>query len=82
MRVCELTGKRRLVGYNISHAHNKTKKHQQPNLQKKRIFIPEEGRTITMTLSTRAIRSINKLGFVAYCKKLGLDPQKIIADRT
>ena len=32
MRVCELTGKRRLVGYNVSHAHNKTKKYQQPNL--------------------------------------------------
>ncbi len=74
MRVCELTGKRRNVGNNVSHAHNKSKKVQQPNLQTKRIWIPEEGRSIRMRLSTRAIRSINKLGFLPYCRKHGIDP--------
>jgi len=79
MRVCELTGKRRLVGYNVSHAHNKTKKRQQPNIQWKRIWLPEEGRYIRVRASTRALRSVAKLGFRAYCKKNDINYDKFIA---
>ena len=81
MRVCELTGKRRNVANNVSHAHNKTKKVQNPNLQWKRIFIPEEGKTIRMRLSTRAIRSINRMGLEAYCGKLGVDYKALVASK-
>ena len=78
MRVCELTGKRRNVGYSVSHAHNKTKKVQQPNLQKKRIFLPDEGRYVRLTLCTRAIRSINRMGLKDYCRKLGIDYRSLV----
>ena len=79
MRVCDLTGKRRNVANNVSHAHNKTKKVQQPNLQSKRCWIPEEDRYIRLTLSTRAIRSINRVGLKAYCRKLKVDYQGLVA---
>jgi large subunit ribosomal protein L28 len=61
-RVCDLTGKRRLVGNKVSHANNKTKMTQKPNLQTKRIFDPETGETIRLKLSTRAIRTLDKVG--------------------
>ena len=61
-RVCDLTGKRRLVGNKVSHAKNKTKMTQKPNLQMKKIFDPETGTTIKLRLSTRAIRTLDKVG--------------------
>lgn len=73
MRVCELTGKRANIANNVSHANNKTKKRQSPNIQGKRIFLPEEGRSIRLHLSTRAIRSINQVGLRAFCDKQGID---------
>ena len=61
-RSCDLTGKRRLVGNKVSHATNKTKMTQKPNLQTKRVYDPETGRTIKLRLSTRAIRTLDKVG--------------------
>ena len=81
MRICELTGKRRNVANNVSHAQNKTKKQQKPNLQYKRIFIPEREAYIRMRLSTRAIRNINRMGLAAYCKKLGVDYGALVTKR-
>ncbi|MDH3223510.1 MAG: 50S ribosomal protein L28 [Gemmatimonadota bacterium] len=71
-RRCSVTGKRPLTGYNVSHAHNKTKKRQLPNLQRKRIFVPELGRTVRVKLSTSALRSIDKVGFLRFLKQNGL----------
>jgi large subunit ribosomal protein L28 len=70
-RKCSITGKKPLSGNNVSHAHNKTKRWQRPNIQKKRIYVPELGRSVTIKLSTRALRSVSKLGLLAYLKKLG-----------
>jgi large subunit ribosomal protein L28 len=61
-RRCDLTGKRRLVGNKVSHANNKTKMRQQVNLQTKRVFDPDTGRTITLRISTRAIKTLDKVG--------------------
>lgn len=61
-RVCELTGKRRLVGNTVSHANNKKKTRQQVNLHTKRVFDPESGETIKLRLSARAIRTLDKVG--------------------
>lgn len=81
MRVCELTGKRRNRANHVSHAHNKTVKLQQLNLQWKRIFLPEVGRTIRLRLSTRAIRSVNQVGLQAYCHKLGVDYDALVKEK-
>lgn len=59
-RVCELTGKKALVGNNVSHAMNKTKRKFNVNLRTKRFYIPEEDRWITLKVSTSAIKTINK----------------------
>ena len=61
-KICELTGKRRLVGNKISHAHNKTKMRQEVNLRTKRVYDPESGETIKLRLSARAIRTLDKIG--------------------
>ncbi|WP_027002017.1 50S ribosomal protein L28 [Hugenholtzia roseola] len=67
-RVCEITGKRPRVGNNVSHANNKTKRRFFPNLQKKRFYIAEEDRYITLRVSTSALRTINKKGILAVLK--------------
>lgn len=71
-RKCEITGKGPLVGNNVSHAHNRTKRRQLPNLQKKRIYVPELKRFITLRVSARAIKTINKNGAFVTLQKAGL----------
>ena len=68
-RVCQITGKRPRVGNNVSHANNKTKRKFYPNLHKKRFYIPEEDKWITLKVSTTALRTINKNGLSAVLKK-------------
>lgn len=68
-RVCDITGKRARVGNNVSHANNKTKRKFYPNLQKKRFYLPEEDKWITLKVSTSALRTINKNGITAVLKK-------------
>ena len=69
-KVCQLTGKRPITGNNVSHSKRRTKRRFLPNLQKKRFFIPETKQWISLKLSAKAIRNINKLGIYAYLKKL------------
>ena len=71
-RKCEITGKGPLAGNSVSHAHNKTKRRQLPNLQKKRIFVPELNRSVRIRVSTSALRSIDKMGLAAFLRKNGL----------
>ncbi len=68
-RRCQVTGVSPVAGSNISHAHNKTKTRFLPNLQKKRIWVQELNRYVTLKLSTSAIKTINKKG-TAHIAKL------------
>ncbi|TRO65287.1 50S ribosomal protein L28 [Christiangramia sabulilitoris] len=68
-RVCELTGKKAMVGNNVSHAMNKTKRKFNANLVKKRFFIPEEDRWVTLKVCTSALKDINKKGISAVIKE-------------
>lgn len=54
-----------MVGNNVSHSNRKTKRRFYPNLQEKKFFIPEENRWITLKVSTKAIKTINKKGINA-----------------
>ncbi len=67
---CQLTGKTVMYGNNVSHANNKTRRRFLPNLQKKRIWIAEENRFVTLRISTRAMRTLDKLGYTAMMKEL------------
>ena len=64
-RVCELTGKKAMVGNNVSHALNRTKRKFKVNLVKKRFYLPEEDKWITLKVSTIALKNINKKGIEA-----------------
>jgi large subunit ribosomal protein L28 len=77
-RRCKLTGKGPLVGYNVSHAHNKTKRRQLPNLQTKRIFVPELRRTLKIKMSTRAMRTVDEIGLMAFLRKNGLSLKDVL----
>ncbi|MEN8765738.1 MAG: 50S ribosomal protein L28 [Wenyingzhuangia sp.] len=68
-KVCELTGKKAMVGNNVSHALNRTKRKFNANLITKRFFIPEEDKWITLKLSTAALKNINKKGISAVIKE-------------
>ncbi|EKF54672.1 MULTISPECIES: 50S ribosomal protein L28 [Galbibacter] len=68
-RVCELTGKKAMVGNNVSHAMNRTKRKFDANLIKKRFFLPEEDRWVTLKISTAALKTINKKGITAVLKE-------------
>jgi len=61
-RVCQVTGKKPMVGNNVSHANNKTKRRFLPNLQYRRFWVESENRWIRLRLTTNALRTIDKNG--------------------
>ena len=61
-RVCDVTGKKPMYGNNVSHAHNKSRRRFNINLQKKRFWLPDEKRFVTLTVSTQGMRLIDKNG--------------------
>ncbi|MEM1095135.1 MAG: 50S ribosomal protein L28 [Bacteroidota bacterium] len=64
----QLTGKGPVAGNHVSHAHNKAKRRFEVNLQKKRFYIPEEDRWVTLRVSAQTIKTINKKGISAVLK--------------
>ncbi len=75
-RIDQLTGKRPLTGNNVSHSHAKTRRRFLPNIQKKRFFIPELDRWVTLKIAASTLRTINKVGVYEFLKrqeKKGID---------
>lgn len=68
-RVCQITGKKALTGNNVSHANNRTKRKQLPNLQYKKVWDEESKRFIRMKISTSAIKTLNKKSVSKLVKK-------------
>lgn len=68
-RECQLTGKKVMVGNNVSHSNRKTKRRFYPNLLKKRFYLPEEDRWVTLKVSAAALRTINKIGVTEAIKR-------------
>ena len=71
-RRCDLTGKRPNVANKVSHSNIKTKKRQLPNLQVRRIWWEEEGKFVTLKLSTRALRTLNRKTLGQFLRDEGL----------
>ena len=69
-RVCQVTGKRPLVGNNVSHAKNKTKTRSKPNLQYHRFFVPSMRKWIRIRVSAHGLRIINARGIDAIAAEL------------
>ena len=76
-RVCQVTGKTPMGRKKVSHSNIKTKRRFLPNLQKKRYFLAEEDKWITLKVSTEAIRTINKKGLFTVVKELRAQGQHI-----
>ena len=68
-KVCQITGKKALVGNNVSHAMNKTKRRFEVNLIKRRFYLTDQEKWITLKLSTSALKTINKKGLAAVLKE-------------
>ncbi|MFI5155548.1 MAG: 50S ribosomal protein L28 [Chitinophagales bacterium] len=76
-RVCQVTGKKPISGHSVSHSNIKTKRRFLPNLQKKRFFLPEEDKWVTLKVSSEGIRTINKRGLYNVVKELRSNGEKI-----
>ncbi len=61
-RRCQVTGTGPISGNNVSHAHNRTRRRFLPNLQKKKVWVQELNRFVTLKLSAKAIKNISKNG--------------------
>lgn len=70
-KVCQVTGKKPMVGNNVSHANNKTKRRYLPNLQKRRFWVPSKKCWVTLRVSSHGIRIIDKVGIETVLAKLG-----------
>ena len=68
-RVCELTGKKAITGNNVSFSNKKNKRKFNVNLSRKRFYIPEEDKWVTLRVSTSALKNINKKGISAVMKE-------------
>jgi len=77
-KFCSITGKSPLVGNSVSKSNIKTKRRQLPNLQIKKIYIPEIDRTVKIKLSVNALKTIDKTGLLNYLKKQKLELSDII----
>ena len=71
-KVCEITGKKGQTGHRVSHANNKSKHTFQPNLQKKKLFVPELKKYVTVKLSTHGLKIVDKKGPYRALKDAGL----------
>ncbi|HET7505901.1 MAG TPA: 50S ribosomal protein L28 [Kofleriaceae bacterium] len=76
-RVCQVTGKKPLVGSNVSHSNRHTKRRFEINLKAKRFWIEDEKRWVTLRVSARGMRRIDKLGLTAVIAEMRARGEKI-----
>ncbi len=76
-RVCKITGKKPMVGNNVSHANNKTKRRFLPNLQVRRLWVESEQRWVRLRLTNAALRTIDKKGLDVVLAELRAEGEKI-----
>lgn len=76
-KVCQITGKKPIVGHNVSHANNKTKRRFLPNLHTHRFWVDSEKRWVKLRISSAGLRTIDKLGIETVLKDLRARGQNI-----
>ena len=77
VRVCMVTGKKPMVGNNVSHAQNKTKRRFLPNLQNRKFWVESENRWVSMRITNAALRTIDNNGIDSVLAKLRAAGEKI-----
>ena len=76
-RVCQVTGKAPMVGNNVSHANNKTKRRFLPNLQSRRFWVESENRFVRLRVSAKGMRIIDKLGIDSVLASIRANGEKV-----
>jgi large subunit ribosomal protein L28 len=76
-RICQVTGKKAIVGHRVSHSNHKSKRRFEVNLQTKRYFLVDENRWITLRVSTHGMRIIDKRGLAAIIKEMRARGDKV-----
>ena len=76
-RICDVTGRKPMYGNNVSHAHNKSRRRFDINLQKKRFWLSDENRWITLNVSTQGLRLIDKIGIRKVVIKMKAEGKKV-----
>ncbi len=76
-RVCQVTGKKPMVGNNVSHAQNKTRRRFLPNLQNRKFWVESENRWVSLRITNAALRTIDKNGIDAVLADLRAAGEKV-----
>ena len=76
-RVCDVTGRKPMYGNNVSHAHNKSRRRFDINIQKKRFWLSDEKRWITLKVSTQGLRLIDKIGIRKVVNRMKAEGKKV-----
>ncbi|MCA9953816.1 MAG: 50S ribosomal protein L28 [Ardenticatenaceae bacterium] len=78
-RKCKITGKGPLTGNNVSFSQKKTRRRFLPNIQTKKIYVPELDRHVRIKMSVRAMRTVDKIGLMPFLKKQGLTLKDVVS---
>jgi large subunit ribosomal protein L28 len=78
MAKCKLSGRKPMSGNNVSFSQKKTKRVFKPNVQSKKIYVPELGRSVRIQMSTRAMRTVDKVGLMPYLRQQGLALKDVV----
>ena len=76
-KVCQITGKKPMFGNRVSHANNKTRRTFDPNLHTKRFWVPSENRFVSLRVSAKGIKTINKLGIERVLRMIRARGEKV-----
>ena len=75
--ICQVTGRKPGFGKSVSHSHRRTNRRWNPNAQRRRFYLPSEGRTITLTVSTKGLKVIDRDGIEAVVAKIRARGEKV-----
>lgn len=75
--ICQVTGRKPQFGKQVSHSHRRTSRRWNPNVQRRRFFLPSEGRTITLTVSTKGLKIIDRDGIESVVAAIRARGEKI-----
>ena len=75
--ICQVTGHKPGYGKSVSHSHRRTSRRWNPNVQRRKFYLPSEGRTITLTVSTKGLKVIDRDGIESVVAKIRARGEKV-----
>lgn len=75
--ICQVTGRKPSFGKSVSHSHRRTSRRWNPNIQRRRFYVPSLGRTVTLNVSTKGLKIIDRDGIEAVVARIKARGEKI-----